>query len=490
MSTQPLPISDIVNIAVYLSPAAVAAPFPNQGAIVGTTVASSGGPTHANRMIQVTSAASLLTLGYLTSSPEYIAAQLYFSQSPAPNFLWVGLQDLSSLSGASGATIIDAEGTNYTVGDVVNVIQGSPANGSGGWVQVTSIGAGGAVTGIETLPLNDGTGYSLSSATGLATSHVTVANPSASGLTISLTAIGETPLTALENCRAFNQIAGGAIVPMWYGYYSTTAADADAEAMALFAQSAQPVMKFYYSTSTATIPTNATTDVASYCKSNDFGRIEILYSTTQGGNAPNNAYAGAASMGMEMGRNTGLPNSWFDKFSQTLIGVTPEPISQNQLTYIVGKYCNVYTWFGPFPIFTQGVMSSGVDAAIVLFTDVIVYQIQYNIMDDIKANGAYTITDPGEQRAIHQVNLACQYGYTLGALSSGVWSGASFAPPLNLVNGQSIPNGYLAQALPIALLSASARAARQLQPIIVALLMTEGAISVSIGLYVQQGQGA
>jgi hypothetical protein len=131
-------------------------------------------------------------------------------------------------------------------------------------------------------------------------------------------------------------------------------------------------------------------------------------------------------------------------------------------------------------------MSNGIVTSVILFLDVLTYQMEYNIMNDITENGAYSITDAGEQRAIHQVNEACQYISQIGALSGGIWNGANFAPPVQLTAGQSIPAGYLAQAYPIAQLSASARAARQLQPIIVALLMTEAAISISIGLYVQQ----
>ena len=484
MSTSPLPISDIVNIQLLLSPAAIAAPFPNQGAIVGTTVASSGGPTHANRMVQVTSASSMLALGYTTSSPEYLHALAYFAQKPSPSFLWVGFQDLTSLSSATGATSVDAGGTNYTPGDILGVTQGSA---SGGEIQVlTTNPSTGAVLTIAVVPLSSGTGYSTTSATGLATTHVQVTNSAAAGLTVTLTAVGESPLVALENCRAFNQQIGGVNLPTWYGYVSTTATDTDAEAMALFAQSAQPVMKLYYASSTAAIPTSSTSDVASYMKTNNYERVEMLYSTTQGGAAPGNAYAASASMGMELGLNTGLPSSWFVKFGRQLIGITPEPISQNQFNYLTGKNCNVYAYFGPFPVFTTGVMSNGIVTSVILFLDVLTYQMQYNIMNDITENGAYSITDAGEQRAIHQANEACQYISQIGALSGGIWNGANFAPPVQLTAGQSIPAGYLAQAYPIAQLSATARAARQLQPIIVAVLMTEAAISISIGLYVQQ----
>jgi hypothetical protein len=430
-------------------------------------------------MIQLptaTAATAMIAMGYSLTSPEYLAVQRYAAQIPQPQYVWIGLQDLTSLSDAAGATVIDVPGTNYTQGDIVAVSQGSPANITGE-IEILTVSAGGIPTSIAVLVLNNGTGYS--PATGLATVHVSVTNPAAAGLTISLTAVGESPLDALTNNRVFSNV--------WYGYYSTTAADADAKVMAAFAQSASPVMKFYYNSSTSTIPTFSTSDVASYCDANNYDRIEIGYATTQGGNAPNNAYWGAASMGMEMGLNTGLPNSWFAKFGQTLVGITPEPLSESQKGYLVSKNCNFYANFGPFPMFYSGVMSDGVASSVILFDDVLVYQIQYNIMNDIKENGAYTLDDPGEQRAIHQVNLACQAVDVLGALDSGIWMGPSFQPPLNLVNGQYIPGGYLTQALPMALLSQSARAARALQPIICAIIQKEGAISVQVGVYVQQG---
>ena len=87
----------------------------------------------------------MLTDGFTANSPEYIAGQLYFSQSPAPTVLYVGAQDPSAL-----ATIaVDAtEGTGYVVGDILTIVQ---AGASGGTAKVTAIGANGAVTAVQLL---------------------------------------------------------------------------------------------------------------------------------------------------------------------------------------------------------------------------------------------------------------------------------------------------------------------------------------------------
>jgi hypothetical protein len=469
-----LPLQDIVDVTVLIAPPGNSPPTFNIGAICGSTAFTppAGSTTHATRMILVTAAAQLLTQGYTTSSPEYIAAQQYFAQTPAPASLYVGYQDPSSILAVSVGTT-GSGGSNYTVGDILGVTQ---AGASQGRVSVATVGAGGAVTGLTVQTLSDGTGYSV--ANNLATTNYQVANPAATGCTVHVTAVGETPLIALENCRY--------LFPQWYGYYSTTAADADAQAIALYAESAQPVMKYYYTSGTQAIQTSSTTDVMSYLQANDFSRTEGIYSTTQGGFAPNNIYASAASMGMEMGLNTGLPGSYFTKWGKPLVGVVPEPLSQGQFNTITGKNCNVYTTYvGPYSIFTPGKMANGDYCDLRLFLDVLVAQIQYTIMNYLTSVLAVPITDPGEQDVIHCVNQAAQDLAEIGFLSSGFWNGVNFLPPLNLVSGTPIPGGYLAQALPIALLSAAARAARQLQPIILAIICTDAAQSVAVGVYVQ-----
>ena len=468
MSTPALPLSDIVDVVVMISPQAASAPTFNHGLIIGPTA---GVVTHAQRLADYTSTSAMLTAGYTNTDPEFIAAELYFDQSPPPNLLWVGFQDPSSIK---TITLGSSGGTGYAVGDVFTVTQ---SGGSGGQATVTAETSG-VVTAISLNILSDGTGYTV--ANNLAT--VAVSPSVGTGLEVDITAVGETPLVAVENCRNLNSD--------FYGVMSTAAVTADHEAIAAYVQSATPPMLYFYATSDSNVPTGGTGNVFSYMKSLSYSRVFGQYTTTQSGLYPNNVYAGAASMGIAMGLNTGLASSYFTMWGKNEIGVASEPLTGAQLTVINGaslastgnngnvlsNFANAYTFLW------KGTVGSGQYLDLILFLDVLSAQIQYNIMNLLTSQPAIPLTDAGEQQVIHCVNQACQYMAQIGFISSGTWEGVTL---LNLEAGDAIPGGYLAQAYPIAQLSAAARAARQLQPIYLAIICTDAAQSVLVGVYVQ-----
>jgi len=97
--TTALSLQNIVDVVVYISPIYPARSTFNHGLIIGTSTKGATPqpviPT-SQRVRQYTNTAAMLTDGFTTSSPEYIAAQLYFSQSPAPTVLWVGCQNTTA----------------------------------------------------------------------------------------------------------------------------------------------------------------------------------------------------------------------------------------------------------------------------------------------------------------------------------------------------------------------------------------------------------
>lgn len=87
-----LPMDVIADVNIIVSPQAPIQPTFNQGLIVG----SSAHISSATRVKKYYSAAAMLTDGFVSTDPEYIAAVLYFSQQPSPSVLWVGRQDLTA----------------------------------------------------------------------------------------------------------------------------------------------------------------------------------------------------------------------------------------------------------------------------------------------------------------------------------------------------------------------------------------------------------
>lgn len=83
-------LDSIVDVNVEVSPLAAARSTFNQALFIGTTDVID--TTERLRLYEDSD--SMLDDGFISTDPEYIAAQIYFSQSPAPDKLWIGRQDL------------------------------------------------------------------------------------------------------------------------------------------------------------------------------------------------------------------------------------------------------------------------------------------------------------------------------------------------------------------------------------------------------------
>jgi uncharacterized protein DUF3383 len=454
MSSPALPLTPIVNFTVIAAPPAATPPQYNQGLIVSNTQLI----PYATRLLQFTSLNAMLAYGFTSSDPEYIQAALYFGQVPQPQYVWIGLQCTTSLKTVNPHS--GSAGTGYAAGDVVLVVQ---SGGSLGFAQVATIGAGGAVDSLtipyQTGGYGDGTGYSV--ANGLAT---TAQGASVgTGLEVDITAIGETPLTAFTNCRLANTT--------WYDGVVTTAVTADHEAIFLYAQSATPLTFYYALTSDAAVLNLTSGNIAATLKAANYNRGALIYSTTQGGAAPNNVAAASALMGSVNGQNTGLPNSYFTEWGKILIGITPEPLTQTQIgiqsqgTGINGLNCNVFVgYIGPYTIVQPGITPSGVWIDQQLNRDILTAACQIAVMNLLYDSSAVPQTDPGEQELIHALNaFACTPAVQSGYLAPGTYQGEQ--PVVNLQPGDPMPAGFVIQAYPYSTQSPAAKQARQSMPL-------------------------
>jgi hypothetical protein len=412
----------------------------------------------------------MLADGFTTTSPEYIAAQIYFSQNPASQFVWIGAQDpsgINTLNPHSGAI-----GSGYVVGDVVKIIQ---SGATGGTAQVTSVSSSnGGVTGLALFAA--GHGYAV--ANNLATTGGT-----GSGLFVDITVVLEPALLAAQACRAASS--------QWYAFGVTDAADSDVLALALWTEGlgfTQPTT-YFFSTQDAAVLNNTAGNIAATLKAAAYKRTYGLYSTTQTNTAPNNIYAWSAAMGYAMGANTGLPASFFTMKFKTLVGIIPEPLTQSQVTSIENLNINLYLTYGnAFTWQEQGVTPSGQFFDQTLNLDVLVATLQYNVLALLVSTPSIPMTDPGETQLLQAVNQAASASALIGFIGPGVWAGPTIslaAGSPGLQAGQSLPQGYWSGAPSYATQSATARAARQAQPIYLAIIEAEAVHSILIGVYVQ-----
>lgn len=88
MSTT-LDLNTIIDVVVLVSPSSAPRATFNQLLILGPTTTIPA----AERLRQYTSVAGMLADGFLLTDPELLAASMYFSQSPAPQIVWIGRRD-------------------------------------------------------------------------------------------------------------------------------------------------------------------------------------------------------------------------------------------------------------------------------------------------------------------------------------------------------------------------------------------------------------
>lgn len=85
-------LDSIVDIAVEISPLAAPRATFNELLVVGSTNVIPA----SERVRRYESAADMIMDGFALDDPEYIAATIYFSQSPEPRYIWIGRQDTTT----------------------------------------------------------------------------------------------------------------------------------------------------------------------------------------------------------------------------------------------------------------------------------------------------------------------------------------------------------------------------------------------------------
>jgi hypothetical protein len=462
---QSLSLNNVINLSVTVQPALAAQSTYNQGLYVGasTAIPSYGANSRVRQYNAQNYATQMLSDGFSANSPEYVAAGIYFSQSPQPSYLWIGRRDLTAIQTATVA----AGGASWQVGDQFQI--GPSANYAIG--QVTSVNAG-AVTGFTIVQA--GTGFTVQN------NVVCVAlSPSVgTGLQVNITALGESLLQAVQACRAASS--------QWYGLAVNGAQNSDILAIAAWADANINTVRYYALLTDPQVPNASTsTDIASQLKTLNY-RVFPIYSTQQGGTYPNNAYADAAVMGLESGYQTGLAGSFFVPEHKALAGIAFEPVTQSQYTAILGKNCNVIGNFQGLSMLEPGILSSGVPSFLWLYLAILSNAIQTNLVNVLMGNAVVPQNAQGQQLLENGAIQACQQLADIGFLSAGTWEGQTInIPGVSITTGQAVPNGYLVQSQPYSQQSQAARSAGQAMPLYI-FATTAGAVeSVAIAVYTQ-----
>jgi hypothetical protein len=453
MSTNPLSLNDVASITLNVSSGPVATPSYN----VPLFIDNSPVITNAQRVAAFDSPAAMLTFGYSETNPAYLAALAAFAVANPPASFYAGLQDTTAVS---TVTLGGAAGTGYVVGDILTIVQGQA---SGATVRVTTIGAEGAITAVTLL--TQGTGYT-------AASNLATTGGTGTGAEIDITAIGETALQAVTACRQVNSV--------WYSAYVCGAAKADILAIAPFIESATVPSQFFFNTADTDVPAGTAGNVFLTLQSAMYKRTFGIYSTTQSGSFPGNAYAGAAMAGLAAGLSTGLPGSYTSLGLKQLAGIAPEPIDATAYANIKAANGNVYVTQGTnsqFTLLQRGTASSGQYWDQTFQRDLLCSSLQDAMVETLIAGVTQTNSD--QQLLIAAANSALETSAGIGYIAPGTWAGAQL---LTIAPGTPLPTGYIAQS---AKFTTPKPANRAMMPVVIGIIEAGVGQSVAVTVNVQ-----
>ena len=473
MSSNPLPLSIIADVTVVTTSPQVAAPTFNTGLVIGSSTIIPASE-RVRKYLQGNWSTQMLTDGFLNTAPEYVSAGLYFAQPQPPAAILIGRQDLTALQ----TIAINVAGTGWAVGDRFTI------SGGAGGVGVILAATAGVPSSIGILSGSQGSGYS--TGTGETTTAIT---PSTGvGLTVDITAVGETALQAFQYCRAINS--------EWYPGMVCGAAKTDHIAIAAWTQT-QVGTLYFGVTSDSDVPLGTAGNVLLTIFAANSSRTWMQYSTTQSGLYPNQTYFAAAVMGRAMGSNTQLSNSSFTmKFNAglPLVNVFVEPLSNTQVDKVEGvtkgqgPNGNLYLNYGnKFNILEQGTMMANlVFFDQMLGLDVLAANIQFNVLNKLTTLPKVPQTDAGQQVLVQTVEDALAQSANTGFIAGGIWEGQTIdVGSSKLVAGTALPLGYMVLTPKYSSMSQADIQARKAPPIYVALIEAGAVHFVTIEVLVQ-----
>ena len=284
-------------------------------------------------------------------------------------------------------------------------------------------------------------------------------------------------LTAARACRAANS--------EWYVLIPLGASEADVLTLADWAESAQPATILAYTTGESvnlSLHANASGTDANQDTEGIFKKLKAKgyrRSFGQYCNQPDTPDAVAATMGYAMGANTGTINSAYTLAYKHLPGVTPDDLTENQVSYIVGTSTaegtngNVYVnRQDSYNVLQQGRMADGTSFDEVVYLDMLKDHITLNVMDLLYQSPKIPQTNSGVTAIMGVINSACDEFVNIGFIAPGQWNGDGI---LSLKKGDMLAKGYLVQAEAVEAQPQADRDARKSPPIYVSIKLA-GAI--------------
>lgn len=481
---QTLAISGVVNVQIVMSPKAAATR--NFGALL--VLGSSPVVDIAERIREYDGIDGLLS-DFGSTSQEYLATNLFFSQSPQPSLVYAGRWAKTATSAIlKGAVLSTAQQalsnfTSVTAGGMKITIDGTEKALSA--IDLSGVtNLNGVASAVTTKLASAGTcvwdatssRFEITSATTGATSTIGYASAPASGTDISgllglITGEASVPVQGVAAESLLDAVT--ALADMSNDWYGLLVADpslsqSDVKAVSAFIESTGVSRIFGYTTQNSlALDSTSTTDIASQLKALGYKRTFTQFSSST-------PYAAASIFGRAFTVNFQGNNTTITlKFKQEP-GVTAEGLTSSQAAALKNKNCNVFVNYNnDTAIIQEGVMVNGY-----FFDEVHGLDWLQNDLQTAVWNLLYTSTtkvpqtNPGINRIVTTLESRLDQAVTNGLVAPGVWNGPAFGA---ITTGQTLSKGYYVYAAPIESQSQADREARK-APVIQVAVKLAGAV--------------
>lgn len=461
--------NDLVNVTVSLSPTASA--IRNFGSLL---ILGSSPVIDTNERRRLYASLAAVGSDFGQSAPEYLAASLFFGQSPQPAQVYIGRWARTASSGvlhgaalAAAAQLMTAW-NSITTGSMSVTIDGTAKNLSAlnfstaanmnavAAVVNTALGAAGTCVWNANYSRFD-----ITSATTGTNSSVTYATATGSGVDVSAqlgltqAAGASAPVAGIAAETAIAAVNVHLASSDWYGLTiaDTNAVTSDHLAIAAVIEAAVPQRIYGVSTQDASTLNSTTTDIAAQLQAAGYNRSFVQYSSTS-------PYTAASIFGREFTINFSGSNTTNTLMYKTEPGVTAETLSEAQAANLKAKNCNVFVnYSNGTAIIQYGTMASGRYFDEVHGTDWWQNDMQSAVLNRLYTNPTkIPQTDAGNNQLLTDIIASCGRARTNGLIAAGVWNG----PAIGSINtGDTLTDGFYAYAPPVASQTTADRAARK-----------------------------
>lgn len=461
-----LPVSRLITTSVVLTPSGAQAANLNSLLILG-----SSDVIDVEQRIRSYGDIDEVAADFGTSAPEYLAALLFFSQSPRPTQLYIGFWAATAVKGRLiGAPLTAAQKvlSNFTAitnGSLKLQIDGASAVTITGLnfsaaANLNAVAAiiDGALTGADCS--YDGSHFIIKSASTGAASSIGFATVPASGTDIKTVCALTSALGARKVDGVAAEDAVDAVTTLsemstfWYALMiaSTEVVDDDHLAVAAYIEASAHIYGLTTQAAGAIDP-DGTADIGYLLEAAGYTRTFGQYSSSS-------PYAVASIFGRFLTTNFTANNSVITLMFKDEPGVTAEDLTSTEANALDAKRYNYFAAFNnDTAIIVNGMMFGDAFIDEVYGTDWLGNQVQtdvYNLL--YTSTTKVPQTDSGNALIANTIEATCAAGVNNGLLAPGTWTSGGFGI---LAQGDYMPTGFYVYAPPIALQASNARAARQ-----------------------------